>query len=424
MQNKYLPTYDVIVIGGGPAGLMAAASAASMGAKTLLLEKTYRVGAKLLLSGGGRCNVTNIAQQREFIKTFGENGSFFYQAFNAFSNTDLIELLEENGVATRIDPDGKVFPADDKAQSVLCVLRKLVEERRVRILHNSDVDEIIFSDNESKKISGVKLTSGAIFPAKTIIIATGGLSYPQTGSSGAGYKLAKQCGHTITPLLPGLVPLESNASFIKEVQGLTLRSVKISLLVDGENIFSQLGDLLFTHFGVSGPTVLVLSQLAVKALSESKIVKLSINLKPQYANEFHLQLQSELTSAGQRSLRQYLEIVLPRTLSPVISAMCVELNNKLCATLNKTDLKKVATLFTDFTIPITKTRPIEEATITCGGVSLNEINPQTMQSKINNDLFFCGEVIDLAGITGGYNLQEAFSTGFLAGASAAKFAKL
>jgi len=423
MQNKYLPVYDVIVVGGGPAGLMAAGNAATLGAKTLLLEKTYRLGSKLLLTGGGRCNITNNAEQSEFINAFGQNGNFLYPSFSAFSNTDLIAFLDRYGVTTRTDPDGKIFPADDLAQSVLSALRKYAEENKVRILHNSEVEELIFSEEDEQKVSGVKLTNNSIFPAKTIIIATGGLSYPQTGSTGAGYKLAQQCGHSITPLLPGLVPLESNAKFIKDLQGLTLKKINISILIDGKVAISQIGDLLFTHFGVSGPKILILSHIAVNALSQGKTVDISINLKPQYENEFPMQLQRELTSAGSRTLWQYLEIVLPRTLAPVIADMCCEIKTKSCASLKKNEIAKVASLFTNFTVHITKPRPIEEATITCGGVNLDEINPQTLQSRKNNAIYFCGEVLDLAAITGGFNLQEAFSTGYLAGLSAAKYAK-
>ena len=423
MQNKYVPVYDVLVIGGGPAGLMAAGNAAALGAKTLLLEKTYRIGSKLLLSGGGRCNVTNIAEQSEFIQAFGENGNFLYPSFSSFSNTDLISFLGRYGVPTRTDPDGKVFPENDQAQCILSTLRKFAEENRVRILHNSEVESLMFSENNENKVCGVKLTTNSTFPAKTIIVATGGLSYPQTGSTGTGYKLAQQCGHTITPLLPGLVPLESNSRFIKDLQGLTLKKINISVVIDGKVATSQMGDLLFTHFGVSGPKILILSHIAVNALEQGKTVDISINLKPQYENEFPSQLQKELISAGARSLWQYLEIVLPRTLAPVIADMCNEIKTKPCASLNKREIAKIAELFTNFVVHITKPRPIEEATITCGGVKLDEVDPQTLQSRKNSTIFFCGEVLDLAAITGGFNLQESFSTGYLAGQSAAKYAK-
>ncbi|MDD5132104.1 MAG: aminoacetone oxidase family FAD-binding enzyme, partial [bacterium] len=287
---------DIIVVGGGPAGMMAAGRAAELGAKVLLVEKTSQIGAKLLLTGGGRCNITNYAGFKEFIAAFGKNGKFLYRALHVFSNLDLIDFFSVRGLAMRIDPDGKVFPVTDSAESVLKVLRQYIEDNNVQVWHNTAVTGITCQDG---KVTGVQTADDRVLACDQVILATGGRSYPRTGSTGDGYKLAELCGHNIVPLKPGLIPLESDEEFIPVLPGLTLKHILISVVIDGKIKASEQGDLLFTHFGVSGPTVLILSRLAVDALDRGSRVDISLHLLPEYnALDFERYLQEELDSRG------------------------------------------------------------------------------------------------------------------------------
>ncbi|MEI8218633.1 MAG: aminoacetone oxidase family FAD-binding enzyme, partial [Elusimicrobiota bacterium] len=290
----------------------------------------------------------------------------------------------------------------------------------VRILHNSAVTGIVCRQGTDVPVSGVSLADGSVIAAEKVIIATGGMSYPKTGSTGDGYALAQQCGHTVVPLSAGLTALESDEKFIKELQGLSLKDIVISVMVNGKIKAAEHGDILFTHFGVSGPRVLVLSGIVVDALTGGNIVELSLNLRPEYSGEtFDRYLQYAFESCGPKTIAQYLRDALPASFAPVFQQRYAGAPAKKCSETGSAERKKISAGFTDFRIHITQPRPIEEATITRGGIALKEINPQTMESRLVKGLFFCGEIMDLAGITGGYNLQEAFSTGFLAGESAA-----
>ncbi len=407
---------DVLVVGGGPAGIMAAGRAAELGAKVILIEKTSQLGTKLLMTGGGRCNITNNAGLKEFIHAFGKNGKFLYRALTVFSNQDLIEFFSTRGVEMRTDPDGKVFPADDSAESILKVLRKYIIDNNVFILHNTAVAGIVCQNGQA---SGVRLADGRVLQSGKVIVATGGMSYPKTGSTGDGYKLAGECGHTIVPLQPGLIPLESDEKFIPELLGLVLKYILISVVVDGKVKAAQQGDLLFTHFGVSGPDVLILSKIAVDALAQDKTVELSLHLLPEYtAHDFERYLQEELELRGAKTFSQYVKDILPDSFAPVFVRRCAVAPDKKCSMINREERKIIAQKFTDFRLHITKSRPLEEATVTRGGVALKEIDPQTMGSRKISGLYFCGELIDVDGQTGGYNLQEALATGYLAGMNA------
>ena len=409
---------DVIVIGGGPAGIMAAGRAGELGARAVLIEKNERLGLKLLITGGGRCNVTNSAGMKDFIAAFGGNGKFLYRALSVFSNQSLTGFLNSHGVPTRTDPDGKIFPADDKAVSVLGALSSYLRHGQVNVVCGSGAAGIVLKDG---KAEGVKLSDGRVLRCKKVIVATGGLSYPKTGSTGDGYTLAKQCGHTIAPLSPGLTALESREAFIKDLQGLTLPGVIISILINGRKAASGPGDLLFTHFGVSGPRLLVLSGVAVDALlAPGNNVELSVNLVPgRTAGELTGDIQAYFAANGAKMFATYLKAVLPGSLAPVFERRCGIAHDRQCASITAPERKLIADMFSDFRIRLTRPRPIQEATVTRGGVNLKEVDPQTMESRIIVGLYFCGEVLDLDGVTGGYNLQEAFSTGYLAGQSAA-----
>ena len=392
--------------------MMAAGRAAERGAKVLLIEKTYRLGSKLLLTGGGHCNITNNAQMRDMIAAFGKNGKFLYRAFTVFSNKDLIDFFSLRGVKMRIEPDGRVLPLKGGASAVLAVLRTYLKENSVTILHNTAAKTVR---------NGVALSDGRTLQAKKIIIATGGKSYPTTGSTGDGYKMAKQCGHTIEKLGPGLSALRSSASFIKDLQGLTLKDISISVIIDGRKELEEKGDILFTHFGVSGPIVLNFSGAIIDALADKSKVDISLNLRPGHSRqEFEGILQNEFVAFGPKTVSQYFKKVLPASLSSVFIKLCRLAADKKCGTVSRQERKMIAECFTDLRIPIAGPRPIEEATITRGGVSLKEIDPQTMESRKVGGLYFCGEILDLAGFTGGYNLQEAFSTGYLAGEASAE----
>ena len=407
------------MIGGGPAGIMAAGRAGELGVRTTLVEKNPRLGVKLLVTGGGRCNVTNTAAIKSFIEAFGRNGKFLYRALMVFSNKNLTGFLHSHGVPTRADPDGKVFPSDDSAQSVLGALSSYLRHGKVKVACGSGAAEILLS--EGRRVEGVKLADGSVVRCKAVIVATGGLSYPKTGSTGDGYAWAKRCGHTVVPLRPGLTALESNEPFIKDLQGLTLQDITISVLVNGRKAASEKGELLFTHFGVSGPKMLVMSGAVVDALAvPGSRVELSLDLKPGLTPAgLTAEIQKYFSANGAKMLASYLKAALPGSLAPVFERRCGIDRDRQCAAITGAERKIIAGMFSDFRIHLTRPRPIQEATVTRGGISLKEIDPQTMESRLVPGLYFCGEVLDLDGLTGGYNLQEAFSTGYLAGQAAA-----
>lgn len=407
---------EIVVVGGGPAGMMAAGRAAELGGRALLAEKTSCLGAKLLLSGGGRCNITNSAGRREFMAAYGKNGKFLFQAFKAFSNQDLIEFFQLRNLKMRVEADGRVFPATDNAESILAVLKRYLEDYKVRVKYNTAVTKIVVKSQEHKQAMGVEFADGSVIKAGKVVIATGGKSYPKTGSTGDGYMLAKKCGHAIVPLKPGLVPLESGADFIRELQGLTLENILLSVIVNEKKKAELCGEILFTHFGVSGPKILILSNMVIDALSEGNKVEIALNIKPEFTQpECDRYLQQELGAHGTKTIANYLKKEMPDSLAKVFERKSGLAGSKKCSVITREERRKLVTLFTALRIPISGPRPLEDATITRGGVSLKEINPQSMESRLVRGLYFCGEVIDVSGLTGGYNLQEAFSTGYLAG---------
>ena len=414
---------DIIVIGGGPAGMMAAGRAAELGARTALLEKNLHLGVKLMITGGGRCNVTNSAALKEFVAAFGRNGKFLYRALTVFSNQDLVKFLNARHVPTRTDPDGKIFPADDRAASVLAALDGYMARHNVGVAFGQRATVILAG--QGHEVEGVRLSEGVVVHAKKVIVAAGGLSYPKTGSTGDGYALAQKMGHTIVALRPGLTALESDEPFIKELQGLPLQNVAMKILVNGKKAAGETGDLMFTHFGVSGPRLLVLSGIAVDALEvPGNKVELSLDLMPGIKPEdLTAGIQKYFSENGAKILSSYLKAALPDSLSRVFAERCGVDRARQCACITGPERKKIAALLSDFRIHITRPRPIQEATVTRGGIKLDEIDPQTMESRLVKGLYFCGEMLDLDGITGGFNLQEAFSTGYLAGQSAAAAVK-
>jgi len=406
---------DVIVIGGGASGLMAAGRAAEQGCKVLLLEKMGRVGVKLTLTGKGRCNLTNGGDLPGFIESYRHNGKFLHNVFSRFFNDDLISFFTSRGLPVIEERGRRIFPASSRAQDVVRVLRGYVNSQGAAVQIHSPVQEIL---TDESRITGVRTDAG-IFKTAKVILATGGASYPQTGSSGDGFGMAEKLGHTIQRIRPALVPLEIEEPYVRDLQGLGLKNVKVTLLSDGRKAGEEFGEMLFTHFGVSGPIILTLSGLAVDKLSSAR-VDLSIDFKPALSPEqLEARLVREFQEHSRKQILNILPNLLPRRFIPVFiqrSGISPAIRGN---EVRSGDRKRLLHLLKDWRLTIKGPRPLEEAIITAGGVSVPEIHPSTMESKIIPGLYFCGEIMDVDGKTGGYNLQAAFSTGWVAGEAAA-----
>ena len=403
----------IVVIGGGPAGMMAAMKAAENGAEVTLLEKMSRLGRKMLITGKGRCNITNASEIPEIIKNIPGNGKFLHSCIKAYDNEDVQLFFNDNGVPTKVERGMRVFPVSDKAADPVDALILKLQELGVRIITDTRVTAIKAEDN---KITGVKAADGTIYPAGAVILATGGASYPGTGSSGDGYKLSEVLGHTIIKPLPALVPLETEEEWVKEAQGLSLRNVEVTLWADGEKAGQQFGEMLFTHFGVTGPIILTLSRQVAKLLDEGNFVELSINLKPALTPEqLDARILRDFEKYQRKELKNAMHDLLPgKLIAPVLDSAYSE-PDRMVNTLTKEERKRLAETLQNLMLTVTKTRPIAEAIVTAGGVCVKEINPKTMESKIVKGLYFAGEVADVDAYTGGYNLQAAFSMGAAAG---------
>jgi predicted Rossmann fold flavoprotein len=412
-------TKQVLVVGGGAAGMMAAGRAAECGADVLLLEKTPRLGSKLRLTGKGRCNLTNQAEIPQFITHFGETGPFLYSAFARFFVQDLLSFFNQRGVPTVVERGGRVFPASNDARQVVDALEGYLVVTGVRIQRGFPVERLDVADQCVQGVAG----KGRVLRGDAVILATGGASYPRTGSDGSGYHLAAEVGHHIVPIGPALVPLIAGERWVRDLQGLSLRNVQATLLLNDQPIAQEFGEMLFTHFGVSGPIVLTLSKRAVRALPQGR-VSLAINLKPAVApEELDERLQRELEEHGRRQWHNVLAGLLPAKMVHVFAALLGIPMGKPAHQVTMAERRRIRTLLQDLRITINGARPIAEAIVTAGGVDTREIDPRTMQSRLIQRLFFCGEVIDIDADTGGYNLQAAFSTGHLAGESAATAVK-
>ena len=402
----------VIVIGAGAAGLMAAGKAAERGRDVLLLEKNDRVGKKLLISGKGRCNITNNTDIDGLIQNIPGNGNFLYSSFYTFSNVDLIELLNNEGLETKVERGGRVFPVSDRAQDVVHILQRLAEKRGAKIQLNASVDRIEVKDG---RVTGVRLKDGSFIEGSAVVLATGGASYPGTGSTGDGYAMAQKLGHRITPLRPSLVPLLTAEKWISELMGLSLKNISITILdKKGRKIFYDFGEMLFTHFGVSGPLILSCSRHILNY--DYKDVKLVIDLKPALDEEtLDARLQRDFEKFSRKQFKNSLDELLPQKMIPVVIMLAQIPEDKPVNQITKTERRELAKLLKAFTLEITGSRPISEAIVTVGGVCTDEINPSTMESKLVKGLYLAGEVIDVDAYTGGFNLTIAFSTGYTAG---------
>ncbi|MFZ4411643.1 MAG: NAD(P)/FAD-dependent oxidoreductase [Bacteroidales bacterium] len=405
--------YEVIVVGGGAAGLLAAGRAAESGAKVLLLEKMNQPGRKLRITGKGRCNLTNIAPMREFMDHIGENSRFLRHAFSCFFSKELIEFFENKGVPITVERGERAFPSSEQAQDIFNALVRWVEKLKVEVRKESCVTKLIVSEGV---ISGVEVNNTTIFNANKVIIATGGASYPATGSTGDGYRLAKRVGHTVTPIRPALVPLETKGNTAQELQGLSLKNVKASIWIDGKKKGDEFGEMMFTHFGITGPIVLTLSRKFSLEIQAKKQIICSIDLKPALDDpKLDARLLRDLNEHGKMKFQSVLKLWLPGKLASLAGDLLKISGDKLCHQISAEERKRIRLWLKDFRFEITGSRSFSEAIITAGGVELKEVDAKTMESKIIKGLFFAGEVLDLDADTGGYNLQIAFSTAWLAG---------
>ncbi len=416
-------TYDVVVIGGGPAGMMASVSAAQQGAKVLLLEKGEVLGRKLMISGGGRCNVTNARELPELIENIPGNGRFLYSVFNLFNNRDIVRYFENLGIKLKEEDRGRMFPVSDKAKTVRDAMVNHMKELGVNIRLQSPVERLLFADGSVK---GVRLISGEEITTKSVVIAAGGKSVPQSGSTGDAYPWAEEAGHTITPLFPSAVGLTSSDSWVKNnaLQGLSLRNIEQTLYnPNGKKITSEEGDMIFTHFGISGPATFRSSRYVTPALKKfgCDTLKLTIDLYPQDSEQqLYERVEKEMEEEAGKTIKNLLKKWLPERMIPLMLekvSVHPEINYHQLA---KNALRQLVSLMKNFPVTINGTLPLQQATVTAGGVNVREIDPRTMQSKKMNGMFFAGEVMDVDAHTGGYNITVAFCTGYVAGYHAAR----
>ena len=406
----------IVVIGGGAAGLMAAGQAREAGADTLLLEKMKRPGRKLCITGKGRCNITNIADVTDSISHFGRTGPFLRQAFSRFFNTDLMDFLKGHGLELVTERGGRVFPASGRASDVLAVLLQWLEGCGVEIRHASVVEKLMIREGQ---ITGV-VSHGRAFPCDAVILATGGASYPATGSTGDGYRLAISAGHSVVPIRPALVPLETSGDVAGKMAGLTLRNINVRMLVSGKKRKEAFGEVVFTRFGISGPVTLTLSGEAVDAMRGGHKTVFSIDLKPALdQKKLDARLLRDFASRGKEPFVSVLRGLLPREMIPVCLDATQIRPQHTAGSISATERRRLRTWLKDFRLEVTKPRPLTEAIVTAGGVNTREVDPRTMESRLTRGLFIAGELLDIHADTGGYNLQAAFSTGWLAGRCAA-----
>ncbi|MFC1548709.1 NAD(P)/FAD-dependent oxidoreductase [Candidatus Omnitrophota bacterium] len=406
----------IVIIGGGPAGMMAAISAASDQNEVTLIEKNEHLGRKLLLTGGGRCNLSNICKSEDLIHHFSKTGNFLRGAFKAFDNDDLISFLAKRGLKTKVEENGRVFPVADKASSVLDLLEEELKKLKIRTLVNTSVKEIIASQSAVKN---VRCEDGIIIEADKVIVATGGLSYKATGSTGDGIKMAEKLGHTIVPLRPGLVALTLESTLPERLEGVSLDDVELIFKADKKKVASGKGSLIFTKDGISGPITLSSSSRVVDWLNEGKKVSLEIDIMPMLdPKETEEMLIEKISESPAKSLKNILKEFAPMRFSDLLLELSKIPQDKKANQLTSKERKELIMLFKGLKFDVANSVSFEKAQITRGGVSVREIDPKTMESKRLKGLYFAGEMIDIDGDCGGFNLQAAFSTGHLAGLSA------
>ena len=403
----------VVVIGGGAAGLMAAVIAGREGAKVTLLEKMNYVGKKMGITGKGRCNITNACDMSDFIKNTPGNGKFLYGAYERFTNEDLLQLLHDAGLETKVERGGRVFPASDSALDVRNTFMMLMKHYGVDVHLEEPVKKLLVDDGV---VTG-GVTDKETYHADAVVIATGGKSYPATGSTGDGYILAAQVGHKITDIRPSLVPIVTEESWVKDLMGLSLRNVELSVVAKNKVQAKMFGEMMFTHFGITGPIVLSLSHTVGKLMRKKNIgtIGLDINLKPALSPEtLDKRLQKDFDLYSKKQLINGMKDLLPSRLIPLIIELAGIDPQKLINQISKEERQQIGYMLQHMPLTVKGLRPVEEAIVTAGGISLKEFNPKTMESKLVKGLYGAGEVLDIDAFTGGYNLQAAFSTGYVA----------
>ncbi|HTY46015.1 MAG TPA: NAD(P)/FAD-dependent oxidoreductase [Patescibacteria group bacterium] len=412
-----MPVRKIAVVGAGPAGMMAAIRAGQLGQTVSLFEKNNHPGKKLLLCGKGRCNLTNACGLEDFLERFCGNGQFLRDAFKKFFNRELIRFFEDNGLKLKVERQLRVFPVTDRSASILEVLKKQLAARNVTLICSAPVEKILV---DAGAVSGLALKDGQSIPADRVILATGGVSYSFTGSDGGGLQIARTLGHRVTALRAGLVGLQTQEDYPRKLEGLALKNIRLAFDDGKRRIVSEIGEMLFTAFGVSGPLVLTLSGKISDWLQEGRRVGMEIDLKPALSEEqLHDRLLREFKANPRRGIRTILKALLPLRLIDIFIQLAKFDPDKRASYISLDERQRIVALLKHFRLQISQPRPIEEAMITRGGVSLKEIDPRTMESRLVKGLYFAGEIIDVDADTGGFNLQAAFSTGYLAGESAA-----
>lgn len=409
----------VLIIGGGAAGMMAAAFAAKNGNRVEVFEKNEKLGKKLFITGKGRCNITNAADLEDFFSAVTSNPKFLYSAFYSFTNEQVISFFEELGVRTKVERGGRVFPVSDHSSDVIQALKSEMERLGVKINLNAEVKELITEKNSTREtVNGIRLVSGKKISGDAVIVATGGISYPSTGSTGDGYRFARRCGHKVSELSPSLVPMEVKEWYAGELMGLSLRNIEIRITDGKKKLYQEFGEMLFTHYGVTGPVILSASSIVGKKLKDTELT-LHIDLKPALTEEqLDKRVLREFETNHNRQFKNAVDSLFPSKLRPVIVELSGIPEEKKVHEITKEERLRFVRLIKDFTMTLTGLRGYNEAIITKGGVSVKEIDPGTMESKLVKGLYFAGEVLDLDAVTGGYNLQIAWSTGYLAGMNA------
>ena len=405
---------QIVIVGAGPAGMMAAAAAAECGGSVLLLEKMPRVGRKMMITGKGRCNVTSADDVPDIIRNIIGNGRFLNSSLRAFDNADVMAFFKGLGVPLKTERGNRVFPQSDRAADVVDAMVKHLRDQEVEIRTNTSVSGLL---TEANKICGVRLVDGSEVEAAAVILAMGGASYPATGSTGDGYVLARAVGHTVTPIFPALVPLVTRETWVREVQGLSLRNVRATLYHAGKKEQDFFGEMLFTHFGVTGPIILQLSRRASELLRDGKKdIELRLNLKPALTHEkLRERVDRDFAAYEQKHLHNGMIDLLPKRLIDIVLNAAGLAPERVVGQISSKERERLVRVLQALPLTIMGTRPIAEAIVTAGGVATHEINPRTMESKIVKHLYFVGELVDVDAYTGGYNLQAAFSMGHAAG---------
>ena len=417
----------IIVIGGGPAGMFAAIAAAEAGSQVTLLEKNEKLGKKLYITGKGRCNITNAGDMDNLFANIMTNAKFLYSAFYSYDNQRVIDFFERNGLRTKIERGNRVFPVSDHSSDVIATLQKVLKEKKVKIMLHTQVQSLLeepsVDDMSQNVVTGVKLEDGTTMQADAVIVATGGFSYQTTGSTGDGYRFSKELGHTVTDIHPTLVPFLAKEEYVQQMQGLALKNVEVRILNGKKLLYQEFGEMLFTHFGVSGPLLLSASAAIKPSLTAGEL-SMFIDLKPALSEEqLDHRLLREFDEAKNKQFKNSIGGLFPAKMIPVMLELSGIDPEKKVNEITKEERRYFIGLIKAFPVTLCGLRDFNEAIITKGGVKVKEVNPSTMESKLVPHLYFCGEVLDLDAMTGGYNLQIAWSTGYLAGVSAAQTEK-